>query len=162
MKIKSKHEFKCCDPEQVWEKLMDIDLLGSIISDRRGLQQVSRNKYEGKLPVEAGPLNGKLATSFTLKGKNKPKQFLLNVKGKLHDFRVSVDGGFSLKQAADMTTARYQGSLKLEMVVHFPVHTRVRMPEPVEYNVKKSLEKTLKKLFRKIEAQCNEENSNAH
>ncbi len=73
IKITSAHKFSC-HPELVWDKLMDIDLLGSIIADGKGLKKVSPKKYKGKLPVNAGPLRGKLATTIMLKKQKKPER----------------------------------------------------------------------------------------
>ena len=162
MKIKRKHEFKCCDPERVWEKLMDIDLLGDILADSNGFIKIGNDRYRGKLPVEAGPLSGKLSTTISLEDIKQLEKFELKVRGKLQDFRVSVDGRFSLSQAGETTTARFRGSLKVEMKVRFPVQARVGIPGPGIELVKKFLEEALKKLFRRIEKECSKEASYAH
>ncbi len=159
MKIKSKHEFKCCDPEQVWEKLMDIDLLGSIIADGKGLKKIGRNRYKGKLPLKMPAIKGKLATTFKLEDIDKPKNFRLYVRGKNGAIRVSSKGKFELSKEPD-TTVRYEGRLKLGFKL--PAGVKAGMPSPVNKEAKKSLEKALASLFRKIDRQCCEENGHAH
>ena len=159
MKIKVDHEFKCCQPEQVWDKLMDIDLLSGLISDRRGLREVSRNTYKGNLPVRMGPIDGNLATTFKLKDIDRPKGFRLNVRGKSGTIRITSRGKFKLSKNPE-TIVLYQGRLNLGL--QLPAGIKAGMPGPVNKEAKKSLEKALASLFRKIDRQCCEENSNAH
>ncbi len=159
MKIKSKHKFKCCDPEQVWEKLMDIDLLGSIIADGKGLKKVGRNRYKGMLPLKMPAIKGKLATTFKLEDIDKPKKFRLNVRGKNGAIRVSSKGNFKLSKEPD-TTVRYEGRLNLGFKL--PAGVKAGMPGPVNKEAKKSLEKALASLFRKIDRQCCAEVEHAH
>lgn len=159
MKIKSKHEFKCCNPEQVWEKLMDIDYLSNVISDRKGLKRAGKNKYRGKLPVTMDPIEGKLDTTFKLIDIDKPKNFRLYVRGKNGAIRVSSKGKFKLSKKPS-TTVRYEGCLSLGFKL--PAGIKAGMPGPVNKEAKNSLEKALASLFRKIDRQCCEENDNAH
>ncbi len=159
MKIKSKHEFKCCDPEQVWEKLMDIDLLGSIIADGKGLKEVGRNRYKGTLPLKMPAIEGKLATTFKLEDIDKPKCFLLTVRGKNGAIRVSSKGEFKLSKEPT-TIVRYEGRLKLGFKL--PAGVKAGLPGPVNKEAKRSLQKALASLFRKIDRQCCKENGHAH
>ena len=143
MKIKSKHEFKCCDPEQVWEKLMDIKFLNSIIPGLNGLKKIGRNKYKGKLPVKKKIFKGKkvkldVKIKVELKEINKPKSFRLIAAGMGKKSRAD----FQLKQSKNTTTLNYQ------------------VDTPSKVGVK--INKALPKLLRKIEAQCCEENGHAH
>ena len=159
MKIRGKHKFKCGDREQVWEKLTDIDYLAGLIADSKGLKQVDKNTYKGKLPLKAGPIKGKMATTFKLKAVNKPKSFQLSVWGKQDTLRVSSRGEFTLREESD-TIVRYAGSLKLYF--QLPAGIKAGVPGPMNASAKKSLQKALASLFGKIERQCCEENGNAH
>ncbi len=159
MKVKSKHTFKCCDPEQVWDKLMDVDRLGSIITEGKGLKKVGRNKYKGKLPLKMPVVKGDLATTFRLKGVDTPNEFRLNVRGKNGNIRVSSRGTFKLSQEPD-TVVTYEGRLKLYFKL--PAGIEAGMPGPVNTEAKKSLEQALASLLRKIDRQCCEENHHAH
>ncbi|MDE2635248.1 MAG: SRPBCC domain-containing protein, partial [Chloroflexota bacterium] len=112
MKIKSKHEFKCCDRDQVWDKLTDIELLGSIIIDGKGLKKVGKNRYKGALPLKMPAIEGKLAATFKLEKMRKPKSFRLHVKGKNGAIRVSSKGIFKLSKRPK-GSVRYDGRLNL-------------------------------------------------
>ena len=45
---------------------MDIDVLGSIIPGSKGLVMIGDNKYQSKLAVRVGPVNGKFESRFEL------------------------------------------------------------------------------------------------
>lgn len=160
MKIKSKHEFKSCNPEQVWEKLMDIDLLGSIIADGRGLNQVGPNMYRGRLPVSLGPIRGNLRTTLKLKNLSRPKRFNLKVYGKWYDQRVSGKGTFTLSKNGCSTKVKYRGRLTIFM--RGPLGVRIDHPGPMQVMAQDHVERAINALFREIDSQCCEENGYAH
>ena len=160
MTIKSEHKFKCCDRDQVWEKLMDIDLLGSIIADGRGLNQVGPNKYRGRLPVSLGPIQGRLRTTLKLNNIEEPKQFTLKVQGKWHDQRVSGKGTFTLSKSGCSTKVKYRGRLTLYM--WGPLGVRIDHPGPLQVMAQNHVKRAMNELFRKIDRQCCQENDNAH
>ena len=58
MHIEGSYEFEF-ERELVWDVLMDIDVLGSIIPGSKGLVMIGDNKYQSKLAVRVGPVNGK-------------------------------------------------------------------------------------------------------
>lgn len=160
MAIKSEHDFKCCEREQVWEKLMDIDLLGSIIADGRGLSQVGRNRYEGRLPVSLGPIQGNLLTTLNLMNLDRPNRFTLHVQGKWHDQRVSGKGTFTLSKNGCSTKVLYRG--KLTLFMWGPLGVRIDHPGPLQVMAQNHVKRAMNELFRKIDRQCYKENDNAH
>ena len=68
--------------ELVWDVLMDIDVLGSIIPGSKGLEEIGENKYQSKLSVRVGPVNGKFESQFELVDVNAPESYRLLVEGK--------------------------------------------------------------------------------
>ena len=160
MRIKSKHKFNC-DREQVWDSLMDIDLLSSIISDRRGLKKTGKNEYKGKLPVELGPIEGKLDTTFKLSRIDKPNRFSLKVTGKYGEIRVRGKGTFKLRLESDATAVNYRGSMTIYTKVPPPIN-QLGFPGPLVKAAEDTVSKALDKLFRKIEKQCRKEKNYAH
>ena len=151
MKIRSRHKFKC-DREHVWEKLMDVDLLGSIISDRRGIRKVGESRYRGNLPIEVGPYKGKVKTHFKLADINERKSFRLILKGKGLGLDFDGKSVFRLKEGEGCTNVSYSGNL----------HFHNAIPGFVQGEIHTRLKKSLKKLFRKIEVQCCAEVEHAH
>ena len=138
---------------------MDIDLLGSLIADGKGLKKDGRNRYKGTLPLKMPAIKGKLATTFKLKDIDKPKNFRLHVRGRNGAITISSKGKFRISKEPD-TTVRYEGRLNIEL--NLPAGVRAGMPGPVNKDAKKSLEKALASLFRKIDRQCCKEKSDAH
>ena len=149
MRIKCRYDFNC-EREQVWDKLMDIDVLGGIISDSKGLQEIGKSRYHGKLPVKLGPVNGKIRVRFRLADIKEPKSFRLAVETKDAPVRITAKGVFCLKQHDNVAAVRYTGNLKLRN----PVAGLDLVPGPLKKEAKHKLEKALKKLFRKIKEEC--------
>ncbi len=160
MSIERSYNFECCDREQVWDKLSDPDFLGGIIADGKGLKNVGKNKFNGKLPVKVGPIKGKLNTTITLEKVNKPKRFSLNVYGKWRDQRVSGKGTFTLSKNGCSTKVKYQGGLTLFM--RGPLKVKIDYPGPVQVEAQNHLKTAINKLFERIEKQCCKENGDAH
>ena len=53
MHIEGSYDFDS-KSELVWDVLMDIDVLGSIIPGSKGLEEIGENKYQSKLSVRVG------------------------------------------------------------------------------------------------------------
>jgi carbon monoxide dehydrogenase subunit G len=132
--------------------LVDIDVLGRIISDSKGLQEIGESRYQGKLPVKLGPLKGKVKTNVELADINEPNSFRLIVKGICSGVRLNGEGIFRLKERENVTTVRYTGNLRMGDGI----------PGFVKGEAKGRLQKALHKLFKKIEDQCCEELEHAH
>ena len=81
MHIEGSYEFDS-KRELVWDVLMDIDVLGSIIPGSQGLQEIGENKYQSKLAVKVGPVNGKFEANFELADVDAPESYKLIVEGK--------------------------------------------------------------------------------
>ncbi len=159
MKIKGKHEFKCGDREQVWDKLVDIECLRSVIPGLKGLKQTGNNTYKGKLPLKMPAIKGKLATTIKLEDLEKPKHFRLYVWGKNSAIKVSSKGKFKLSNEPG-AIVKYEGNLNLSLSL--AAGLKAGLPHHVNKQAKQSLEKGLASLFRKIDRQCCKENGDAH
>jgi carbon monoxide dehydrogenase subunit G len=151
MHIEGSYEFDF-KRELVWDVLMDIDVLGSIIPGSQGLQEIGENNYQGKLPVKLGPIKGKFKTKFKLADINKPKSFQLIVKSKGPGVRFTGEGVFRLNHKENVTAVRYARDVRIGGAIA-PV---------VKGTVKRSVKKALRKLFKKIEEQCCGGNDDAH
>ena len=160
MTISRHYEFNC-DREHVWDSLMDIDLLSSIISDRRGLTKAGENVYKGRLPVQLGPIDGKLATTFKLSRIDKPNEFRPTVTGKFGGIRIRGKSTFKLSLESDSTAVYYVGNLEMYTKVPPPIH-QIWFPGPLVNAAEDTVSKALNKLFRTIEAQCRDDRENNH
>ena len=112
MHIEGSYDFKF-QRELVWEVLMDIDVLGSIIPGSKGLNEIAENKYHSSLAVKVGPVNGKFEASFELVDVNEPESYRLLVEGKGPAGHVTGEGTISLEQANGGTVMNYAGDARI-------------------------------------------------
>ncbi|MDE2635852.1 MAG: carbon monoxide dehydrogenase subunit G [Chloroflexota bacterium] len=99
--------------ELVWDVLMDIDVLGSIIPGSKGLEEIGENKYQSKLSVRVGPVNGKFESQFELADINAPESYRLLVQGKGPAGHVTGEGTIRLEQANGGTVMHYAGDARI-------------------------------------------------
>jgi len=99
--------------ELVWDVLMDIDVLGSIIPGSKGLEAIGENKYESKLSVRVGPVNGKFEANFELADIDKPESYRLLVAGKGPAGHVTGEGVIRLEIADGKTVMHYAGDARI-------------------------------------------------
>ncbi len=99
--------------ELVWDVLMDIDVLGSIIPGSQGLDEIGENKYQSKLAVKVGPVNGKFEANFELADVNAPESYRLIVEGKGPAGHVTGAGTISLESANGGTVMHYAGDARI-------------------------------------------------
>ncbi len=112
MHIEGSYDF-AHERELVWDVLMDIDVLGSIIPGSKGLEEIGENKYQSKLAVRVGPVNGKFEASFELADVNEPESYRLLVAGKGPAGHVTGEGTIRLEQADGGTTMYYAGDARI-------------------------------------------------
>ena len=112
MHIEGSYEFEF-QRELVWDVLMDIDVLGSIIPGSKGLQEIGENKYESKLAVKVGPVNGKFESQIELVDVTAPESYRLLVAGKGPAGHVTGEGEIRLTQENGVTVMHYAGDARI-------------------------------------------------
>ena len=112
MHIEGNHEFEF-EREQVWGALMDMEVLGSVIPGSKGLSEVGENKYESRLAVKVGPVNGKFEASFELVDVNEPESYRLLVEGKGPAGHVTGEGTIKLAADNGSTLMEYAGDARI-------------------------------------------------
>ena len=112
MHIEGSYDFDF-ERELVWDVLMDIDVLGSIIPGSKGLEAIGENKYESKLSVRVGPVNGKFEANFELTDIDEPESYRLLVAGKGPAGHVTGEGVIRLEVADGKTVMHYAGDARI-------------------------------------------------
>ena len=112
MHIEGNYDFDF-ERELVWDVLMDIDVLGSIIPGSKGLEEIGENKYQSKLAVRVGPVNGKFESRFELVDIDKPESYRILVEGKGPAGHVTGEGTIRLAQDGSGTVMRYAGDARI-------------------------------------------------
>ena len=145
MHIEGSYEFESAR-ELVWDALMDIDVLGSIIPGSKGLQEVGENKYQSRLAVRVGPVSGKFESNFELADVQAPESYRLIVDGKGPAGHVAGEGVIRLEQAEGKTVMHYAGDARIGGKIA-AVGQRL-----LDVAAKQITKQALKKLSRQIEA----------
>ncbi|MXW36589.1 MAG: carbon monoxide dehydrogenase subunit G [Chloroflexi bacterium] len=112
MHIEGSYDFDF-ERELVWDVLMDIDVLGSIIPGSKGLEEIGENKYQSKLAVRVGPVNGKFESKFELVDIDKPESYRILVEGKGPAGHVTGAGTIRLAQDGSGTVMHYAGDARI-------------------------------------------------
>ena len=112
MHIEGSYDFEY-ERELVWDLLMDIEVLGSIIPGSKGLQEIGENKYESKMAVKVGPVNGKFEAQFELVDMLAPESYRLLVEGKGPAGHVTGVGTIRLEQNDGGTVMHYAGDARI-------------------------------------------------
>ena len=112
MHIEGSYDF-AFEREQVWDALMDMDVLGSVIPGSNGLQAIGENKYQSRLAVKVGPVNGKFEANFELADINQPESYRLLVTGKGPAGHVTGEGLIRLERADSATVMHYAGDARI-------------------------------------------------
>ena len=112
MHIEGSYDF-AFERELVWDVLMDIDVLGSIIPGSKGLEAIGENKYQSKLSVRVGPVNGKFEANFELADINEPECYRLLVEGKGPAGHVTGEGTIRLEPGNGGTVMHYAGDARI-------------------------------------------------
>ncbi len=112
MHIEGSYEFSS-KRELVWDVLMDIEVLGSIIPGSKGLEQIAANTYQSKLAVKVGPVSGKFESTFELAEVKPPESYKLIVAGKGPAGHVTGEGVVRLEQEQGKTVMYYAGDAKI-------------------------------------------------
>ena len=99
--------------ELVWDVLMDIDVLGGIIPGSKGLEEVGENKYQVKLAVKVGPVNGRFETNIELADINQPASYRMLVSGKGPAGHFTGEGEIRLDGADGKTVMHYAGDARI-------------------------------------------------
>ncbi len=145
MHIEGSYDFEF-ERELVWDVLMDIDVLGSIIPGSKGLQEIGENKYQSKLAVRVGPVNGKFEANFELADMIAPESYRLLVAGKGPAGHVTGEGTIRLEQADGGTVMHYAGDARIGGKIA-AVGQRL-----LDVAAKQIAKQSLKKLSKQVEA----------
>ena len=145
MHIEGNYEFEA-ERELVWDVLMDIEVLGSIIPGSKGLQEIAANTYQSKLAVKVGPVSGKFESTFELAEVKPPASYQLIVAGRGPAGHVSGEGVIRLEQRAEKTVMYYAGDAKIGGKIA-AVGQRL-----LDIAAKQIARQSLKKLARQVES----------
>ena len=114
MHIEGSYDFEF-ESELVWDVLMDIEVLGSIIPGSKGLQEIGENKYQSKLAVKVGPVNGKFEATCRTGGCDAGARELPSAgrRQRVRPGHVTGEGTIRLTQEGSGTVMYYAGDARI-------------------------------------------------
>ena len=101
MHLKGAHNFNA-PIEQVWNMLMDKEILAKITPGVSRLDRVSEDVYKAIAEVKMGPVNGSFTGDLTVADKNPPEVFILKIQQNSKIGNVAAD--IQIQLAAPSTT----------------------------------------------------------
>lgn len=107
MKLAGEYRFQI-PREQVWEALLDPDVLSRCLPGFERLEAVGENEFEGALNMRVGPVQGKFQGRLTLSDLDRPASYRLRMKGQGPAGFVDGDGLLRLADEGDETLLQYE------------------------------------------------------
>ena len=113
MHIEGSYDFEF-ERELVWDVLMDIEVLGSIIPGSKGLQEIGENKYQSKLAVKVGPVNGKFEATCRIDRCDGARELPADRgRQRVPPGHVTGEGTIRLAQEGSGTVMYYAGDARI-------------------------------------------------
>ena len=107
MKLSGEHRFQI-PREQVWDALLDADVLSRCLPGFERLAKVGDNDFEGALNIRVGPVQGKFQGRLSLTDLDPPAGYKLKMKGQGPAGFVNGQGVLHLDDHGTETLLRYE------------------------------------------------------
>lgn len=107
MKIQGEHRFQA-PREEVWEALLDADVLAATVPGSQGLEQTGENEYRGKLKIKVGPVQGLFEGKVSLSNLDPPQGYDVKIEGRGAPGFVNGSGRISLAEEGGATVLAYE------------------------------------------------------
>lgn len=106
MRLKGEYRFEV-PREQVWEALLDADVLSRCLPGFERLERVGENDFEGALNIRVGPVQGKFQGRLTLSELDPPSGYQMQMKGQGPAGFINGLGSLELEPEGGETVLRY-------------------------------------------------------
>lgn len=117
MKFSGQHEFNV-DAQQLWDYLMDPQVLAKITPGVTRLQTISTDQYKSISDIKIGPVKGKFTGKLSVADKQEPKAFKIEMEqlSKIGNAQAYVDMNIS-EISAGNTKLSFDADAKLSGVI---------------------------------------------
>ncbi len=112
MKIEGQHTF-AAPRDQVWNTVLDPDVLGNVLPGCEDFHEVGENRFEGLLKIKVGPVQGKFKGTVELTDLVEPSSYNLRVQGNGPPGFVDGKGTLNLEDAGESTVLHYEVDAKV-------------------------------------------------
>ncbi|MCO6481071.1 MAG: carbon monoxide dehydrogenase subunit G [Phaeodactylibacter sp.] len=103
MHLKGTHKFDA-SANEIWSKLMDIDILARITPGVSKLEEIGEDQYKAIAEVKMGPVSGSFSGNLDVLEKQEPRSFILNIKQNSKIGNVKADVRIQLEPVSDNET----------------------------------------------------------
>jgi carbon monoxide dehydrogenase subunit G len=113
VKIDGEYLFKS-QREDVWEIILDPEVLATALPGTKSLDKVGENEYQGEMNVRVGPVAGLFSGHLVVSNEVPPESLTLTVDGKGGPGFVNGTGNVVLDDQGDGTTLmKYEGDVNI-------------------------------------------------
>ncbi len=91
-------------PEQVWEMLLDPDVLVTAIPGCKKLEKVEEDHYKGGIAAKVGSIQSEYQTTFKITDKHPPERYTIKVEGQGQAGFVNGEARMAMQAEGDEKT----------------------------------------------------------
>ena len=112
MKVAGEYTFNA-PRQEVWEGLLDPDVLAATMPGCEKLELTGENTYEGVLNIRVGPVQGKFQGKVQLEEIDPPNGYTMNVNGQGAPGFVRASAKIAIEPDGERTLMRYEGDAQV-------------------------------------------------
>ena len=112
MKLEGSYTF-AAPRQEVWEMLLDPEVLARALPGCEELEQVGENEYKATLNVRVGPVQGRFSGAVSLSDLNPPASYHMKVSGQVAPGLVTCEGNITLEEQDGSTVMHYVGDAQI-------------------------------------------------
>ena len=113
MKIEGEYLFKG-PREDVWEIILDPEVLATALPGTKSLDKVGENEYQGEMNVRVGPVAGLFSGHLVVSNEVPPESLTMTVDGRGGPGFINGAGNVVLSDQGDGTTLmKYEGEVNI-------------------------------------------------
>lgn len=112
MKLDGSYTF-AAPRDEVWEAMLDPEVLAKALPGCEALDQVGDNEYEATLNVRVGPVQGRFSGTVSLADLNPPISYHMKVSGQGAPGFVNGEGDVTLEEQDGATIMHYTGDAQI-------------------------------------------------
>ncbi len=132
-------------PEQLWNLLLDPQVLAEILPDCQELTSSQPDHYEGLIAAKIGPISSQYTARFVITDKNPPHRHRLTIEGEGKGGFLHAEAHVRLEPQNGKTILHYEGEGEVGGAI-----ARIGQ-RLIEVAAKKLVEKGMKALKKKVE-----------
>ena len=112
MKVNGEHHFDA-SPQEVWEALLDPEVLAAIMPGCKKLDKTADNTFEGALDIKVGPVQGLFQGKVELEEIDPPNGYTMQLGGQGAPGFVKATAKVAINPDADGTMLGYDGDAQV-------------------------------------------------